>query len=411
MAKSVIFCQQAAGATEAGHEHRAADNADRSINGFGRIRTQGRKRSAVDTRDGPRWSDGRQRMEDGMGRAEELFNRMKHGGAAEVHAMISAAIVEELFLDYKQSSTVLPANKLSDNDRKNLAKAIAGFGNSEGGVIVWGVDCRHTPHGDVPTKAVPITQPLALKTLFDGAIGGLTLPPHSGVENLSHVDAPADHGFVITYIPPGTYVPYQTLFPKQEYYIRAGSNFLPTPHGVLAGLFGRAPQPILSPIVRLGIVRRNDLRDMLLRLDVSVVNKGRGFAEDIFCIVQASWPRSSAVQYPFDLGNGRRAWRTTGDGQDCFTALFGDTLLPPGAQQTALSIHLSTREVGLGDYAFSVSFGCRGGAGAAQNIVLPGKYIDGAVTYYTGTEGGSLKAENERQALLFTECLQKQSPS
>ena len=73
-----------------------------------------------------------------MGRAEELFLRIKTRGAAEVHDMIGERFVEELFLDYKRSSTRLPARKLSDEDRKNLAKAIAGFGNSEGGVVVWG---------------------------------------------------------------------------------------------------------------------------------------------------------------------------------------------------------------------------------------------------------------------------------
>src|SRR5262245_5828730 len=120
-----------------------------------------------------------------MGRAEELFSRIRDNGAAEVQRMISAQIVEELFLDYKRSSTALPGAKLSNDDKNNLAKAVAGFANSEGGVIVWGVDCRQTPQGDVPNKAVPIVQPLALKTLFDGALGGLTLPAHSGVENVA----------------------------------------------------------------------------------------------------------------------------------------------------------------------------------------------------------------------------------
>ena len=33
---------------------------------------------------------------------------------------------------------------------KNLSKAISGFGNSEGGVLVWGVDCsRDLEDGDV----------------------------------------------------------------------------------------------------------------------------------------------------------------------------------------------------------------------------------------------------------------------
>jgi predicted HTH transcriptional regulator len=80
-----------------------------------------------------------------MGRAEQLFVRIREKGAAEIHGMIAAQFTEELFLDYKRSSTTLPSARLNDDDRKNLAKAISGFANSEGGVIVWGVDCRQTP--------------------------------------------------------------------------------------------------------------------------------------------------------------------------------------------------------------------------------------------------------------------------
>jgi schlafen family protein len=174
----------------------------------------------------------------------------EYNGAGEIHSMIAAPFVEELFLDYKRSATTLPSGRLDDEDRKNLAKAISGFANSEGGIIIWGVDCRRTTKGDIPTAPLPIADPVALKTLFDGAIGGLNLPAHSGVENIALLDGTGPSGFVVTHIPPGQGVPYQPLYPKQEYYIRAGSNFLPTPHAVLAGLFGRAPQPIVVPELR-----------------------------------------------------------------------------------------------------------------------------------------------------------------
>src|SRR5260370_357708 len=121
-----------------------------------------------------------------MGRAEELFLRIKHAGATEIDRMIDDEVVEELFLDYKRAATVDPFQKLDVSDRKNLAKAIAGFANSEGGVIVWGVDCRQNPpHGDVPTKPIPITNPNAFKSLLEGSLTGLTLPAHPGVENVS----------------------------------------------------------------------------------------------------------------------------------------------------------------------------------------------------------------------------------
>ena len=232
-----------------------------------------------------------------MGRADELYNRIKNAGAAEVHAMIAAPVVEELFLDYKQSSTPLPGAKLSDDDRKNMAKAIAGFGNSEGGVIVWGVDCRKTAHGDVPTRAVPITQPVALKTLFDGAIGGLTLPAHSVVENIAVLDSPRTDGFVITHVPPGLHVPYQTLYPKQEYYIRAGSGFQPTPRGVLAGMFGRVPQPNVVPLITFQNAQavQNVPPAMRLNFMVTFINEGRGLAEDIFCTVDYTLPVGCSI--------------------------------------------------------------------------------------------------------------------
>jgi len=57
--------------------------------------------------------------------------------------MIGAPLVEEPFFDYKRYATSLPSRRLGDENRKNLGKAISGFAKSEG-VIIWGVDCRHT---------------------------------------------------------------------------------------------------------------------------------------------------------------------------------------------------------------------------------------------------------------------------
>jgi len=297
--------------------------------------------------------------------------------------MIHAKVVEELFLDYKQSSTTLPSAKLSDDDRKNLAKAIAGFANSEGGIIVWGVDCRHTTHGDVPTGAAPITQPVALKTLFDTALGGLTLPAHAGVENLALLDKPRTDGFVITYVPIGLHVPYQTLYPKQEFYIRAGSSFHPTPHAVLAGLFGRTPQPNVSPVVRLRTIEKSDRATIILSFEVSITNAGRGIAEEIFCIVDAKVPAHTQMAFPYDTDR-YRGWRTSGNGRDCFTLLMKEAVLPPGTEQMAFPIQIVCTH-GQGDHVFTVSCGSRGGPGAAQSVVIPGAMLDEAIEHYVHT--------------------------
>jgi hypothetical protein len=112
-----------------------------------------------------------------VGRAEQLLGRIIDRRTAEIEEMIRNQVVEELFLDYKRAATALPSNKLADDDRKNLAKAVSGFGNAEGGLIVWGVDCKPVSGvGDVPMwPPQKISNVKMLKTLFDNAVGGLTL--------------------------------------------------------------------------------------------------------------------------------------------------------------------------------------------------------------------------------------------
>ncbi len=46
-----------------------------------------------------------------------------------------------MVLDFKAAS--INAAPMQDGDRKTLAKAISGFANADGGIVVWGVDCRH----------------------------------------------------------------------------------------------------------------------------------------------------------------------------------------------------------------------------------------------------------------------------
>ena len=68
-----------------------------------------------------------------MGRAEDLFRRLSENGAETIDALIADRQSEESFLDFKRSLDNGVGRRLHDSDRWNLAKAISGFGNSEGG--------------------------------------------------------------------------------------------------------------------------------------------------------------------------------------------------------------------------------------------------------------------------------------
>jgi len=58
---------------------------------------------------------------------------------ADIERFIKEGKEEDLHLDFK---TVNAADLKSGSDRKNFAKALSGFANSDGGIVVWGVVAR-----------------------------------------------------------------------------------------------------------------------------------------------------------------------------------------------------------------------------------------------------------------------------
>jgi len=74
-----------------------------------------------------------------MSRADDLFQRLLNGQLNRVAEMIGSEETKELFLDYKRSADDGGGRSLHNSDRANLSKAVCGFGNSEGGVVLWGL--------------------------------------------------------------------------------------------------------------------------------------------------------------------------------------------------------------------------------------------------------------------------------
>ena len=93
-----------------------------------------------------------------MSRAEDIFQKLVYFGEEAIDDYIVNSQTEELFLDFKRAdSTGKNGLALHKDDRRNLAKAISGFGNSEGGVLIWGVECaRSTEVGDVAQAKVKV---------------------------------------------------------------------------------------------------------------------------------------------------------------------------------------------------------------------------------------------------------------
>lgn len=138
-----------------------------------------------------------------------------------IRKMIDEKRLESDVLDYKG------ADQISDRDRKtHWSKALSGFANTGGGVVVWGVDCRKeldTESGlmlDRPTgkpalalNAVEFAQKLAdlLANATADVVEGVKIIP---------VQQNGPAGYVVCLIPEGRNKPYRAMFADERYFMR-----------------------------------------------------------------------------------------------------------------------------------------------------------------------------------------------
>jgi len=277
-----------------------------------------------------------------LSRAEDLYERIIKEGESAIDDFILQRKAEELFLDFKRSSDNGKNRHLSQIDRNNLAKAISGFGNSEGGVIVWGVDCSPDFDGaDVAKAKFPIYNVKRYVSWLEGTVSGCTIPPHSGVQNTPIQNSDSSDGYVATYVPKSNYAPHQVVG-RLQYYIRAGSDFVPTPHQVLAGMFGRRPQP--NVFHQWGIEPAQISSDQIdLLVGVILMNNGRGIAYDPFvtCTIFGEIGENCQISIdPPDTSQWHINWIF---GMQVSVIARDDFRLPPSTKAQTIAIHFKLR--------------------------------------------------------------------
>ena len=234
-----------------------------------------------------------------MGRAEDIFERLKAHGITAIDGFLAERQVEELYLDFKRSADSGNGSHLNQTDRNNFAKAISGFGNSEGGVIVWGIDASVDIDGtDCARAQHPIANARRFESWLQGAVSGCTIPAHPRVEHHT-IDAGSGNGFVTSLIPKSQLVPHQCVT-DYKYYMRAGSSFSPIPHSLIMGMMGRRPQPWVFHnyvITAASVVSlppagsgQNPLPGIRFELDILLANKGPGIARDLFSNMKLTMP-------------------------------------------------------------------------------------------------------------------------
>ncbi len=192
------------------------------------------------------------------------------------------AEIEHYHVDFKAKRD-RTNSKLADNDKKNLAKAISGFANSGGGVLIWGIE-------DKSLKLKPIKDVKDFVSWMLRLAAQATDPPVEGIEgDWIPSDAEGTAGFGLLYVPESLLPPHRVILKiakiKDHYFQRSGESFIVASHAQLEDMFGRRPRPELA--LRTRVVHGNHSATLwYLHVIIGIENKGRGVAKSPFLSVR-----------------------------------------------------------------------------------------------------------------------------
>ena len=205
--------------------------------------------------------------------AYNMLQQLKEHGITKLYQWVDSGVREDLHLDFKRKSRASSAT-LSDDDKRNFARALSGFANSDSGLIVWGVGA---PGGGKPNRTFhPISQVRIFAENLDSMISRMVSPSVLLVENfVLFEDEPNGEGYVVTYVPRSERAPHRAECEGlKQYYKRYGESFKIAEHYEIEYMFGRRHCPELGIIwsVEVDEVKSHSVRG---RLRLGVTNYGK----------------------------------------------------------------------------------------------------------------------------------------
>ena len=212
---------------------------------------------------------------------------------AKIEEYLEEQKEESLHLDFKR----LNRSNLHRDDKKNLAKAISGYANSDGGIIVWGVDARKPEGSDVDCacELFPIDGVRVALNRLNEQTGTCVSPIVDGVLH-QEIIQDGDTGFIKTFVPASDSGPHMSNRREYYFYKRSGDSFQRMEHFEIADMFGRRRRPELKMTIR----KNEDNRRV--GFIVGLENTGRGSAKSPMIAIKPQEPFQRA-QWGLD-GNG-----------------------------------------------------------------------------------------------------------
>lgn len=193
---------------------------------------------------------------------------------------------ESLHLEFK----TLGYSKVSENaDRKNLAKAISGFANSDSGIVVWGVVAK----SGTATALEPVPDVQSSLAQLESRTAEAASPVQSRILHKA-VHTTDGAGFLVTYVPETEGPPVMAKAGEDRYYKRSGEQFRRMEHFDIADMFGRRARPRLdfwimkAKYCPIGSLEGPDRQ--IITVECGIRNTGRALARFPFAAIAVSPP-------------------------------------------------------------------------------------------------------------------------
>jgi len=164
----------------------------------------------------------------------------------DLQRMVNDRVREGLYLEFKQKQDSRNG-QLGDRDKFHFSRALSGFANSDGGILIFGVETRRKDESAKKLKLINEVDEFikSLKKIMINAVQPFV--DQVLIEKIEKQQS-ATRGFVKCLIPASDKTPHRAMLDKREYYKRSIEGFYRLEHFDLEDMFGRRQKPLLKAI-------------------------------------------------------------------------------------------------------------------------------------------------------------------
>jgi hypothetical protein len=233
--------------------------------------------------------------------------------------------IEDTWLECKRKTHPDRGN-LDEGDKANFAKAISGFANSSGGVLIFGLVAQKGIDG---LDLIQAMEPIQGLKLFESELrekeSRIIERAVSGIEYKKfYTEESRDEGMLVVFIPESNNPPHRNMIDK-HFYLRAGGNFHPMDLPQIESMVLKNIRPELE--IDFLVFTDVDIRssdDKRFHMLFKLTNIGKSIAKNVF--VRLKFPK----KFWYDIGPlSRKYHRVVTENQEIVFDWYHDEPIHP----------------------------------------------------------------------------------